>query len=151
MTALATIQPDPSSQRKLGPQAATGEPSAQLTSIPDKARNDRGGRLFAKLPPGRAVFEAMWPPVVGILAFLTLWSVFAPMVQTSLGALPGPGDVWEAFKGLMVEYSAARADAAAAEAAGGMYSGPPTFIDQILTSLKTVGMGFVMASVFAWI
>jgi nitrate/nitrite transport system permease protein len=102
-----------------------------------------------KLPPARDLFDAAWPPVVGIVAFLALWAVFAPMVHTSLGTLPGPGDVWEAFKGLMVEYSAARADAAAAQAAGGTYSGPPTFIDQILTSLYTVGMGFVLASVFA--
>jgi nitrate/nitrite transport system permease protein len=109
-------------------------------------------RLLAarpKLPPARQVFDAMWPPALGITAFLALWAIFAPMVQTSLGSLPGPGDVWEACKGLMVEYSAARTEAAAAEAAGGMYSGPPTFIDQILTSLKTVGLGFVMASLIA--
>jgi nitrate/nitrite transport system permease protein len=108
-----------------------------------------GRRLLAKLPPARAVFDAAWPPVVGIGAFLALGSTFAPMVHTSLGALPGPGDVWDAFKGLMVEYSAARSEAAATEAAGGIYSGPPTFIDQILTSLKTVGMGFVLASIAA--
>ena len=71
------------------------------------------------------------------------------MVQTSLGALPGPGDVWDAFKGLMVEFSAARAEALAAEASGQTYSGPPTFIDQILTSLKTVAMGFILASLIA--
>ena len=83
------------------------------------------------------------------LGFLALWAMLAPMVKTSLGALPGPGDVWDAFKGLMVEYAAARADAASAEAAGNMYSGPPTFIDQIFTSLKTVAMGFVMATILA--
>jgi len=71
------------------------------------------------------------------------------MVQTSLGALPGPGDVWDAFKGLMVEFAAARADAAATEAAGNIYSGPPTFVDQILTSLKTVALGFILASLVA--
>lgn len=102
-----------------------------------------------KLPSARAVYDAMWPPVVGIVVFLSLWAIFAPMVHTSLGTLPAPGDVWEAFKGLMVEYSAARADAALAEAGGGMYSGPPTFVDQIFTSLKTVGMGFVLASLVA--
>lgn len=106
-------------------------------------------RARLKLPAARDVFDTLWPPAVGIAVFLTLWALFAPMVETSLGVLPGPGEVWEAFKGLMVEYSAARADAAAAEAAGGLYSGPPTFIDQILTSLKTVGMGFVLASIVA--
>lgn len=102
-----------------------------------------------KLPAARDVFDSAWPPAVGVLGFIGLWAVLAPAVQTSLGALPGPGDVWEAFKGLMVEYAAARVDAAAAEAAGSSYSGPPTFIDQILTSLKTVGMGFVLASLIA--
>jgi len=102
-----------------------------------------------KLPPARALIDAAWPPVVGVLGFLALWALLAPTVKTSLGALPGPGDVWDAFGGLMDENAAARAEAAAAEAAGGSYSGPPTFIDQIVTSLKTVGMGFVLASLVA--
>ena len=97
----------------------------------------------------RALFEAGWPPVVGVGAFLALWALLAPLVQTSLGTLPGPGDVLDAFGGLMVEYSAARVDAAAAEAAGYAYTGPPTFIDQIGTSLKTVALGFVLASLVA--
>jgi nitrate/nitrite transport system permease protein len=105
------------------------------------------GRI--KLPTGPAVFEALWPPVVGIVVFLVLWAVLAPQVKTSLGALPGPTDVWAAFTGLMTEHAAARADAAAVVAAGGMYSGPPTFVDQIFTSLKTVAAGFVLASLLA--
>ena len=105
------------------------------------------GRI--KLPTGAALFEALWPPVTGIVIFLLLWAVLAPQVKTSLGTLPGPGDVWTAFKGLMAEHAAARADAAAAVAAGGLYSGPPTFIDQIFTSLKTVATGFLLASIVA--
>lgn len=114
---------------------------------PSPPSNKVASRL--KLPPVKEVFEDLWPPAVGILAFLGLWAVLAPRVDTSLGALPGPGEVWEAFKGLMVENAAARAEAATAEAAGQMYSGPPTFIDQVLTSLKTVAMGFVLASIVA--
>jgi len=102
-----------------------------------------------KLPPARAVFDAGWPPVAGVAGFIVLWSILAPAVHTSLGTLPGPGDVWEAFGGLMDEYAAARLDAAAAEAGGGSYTGPPTFIDQIFTSLKTVALGFVLASIAA--
>ncbi len=49
----------------------------------------------------------------------------------------------------MAEHAAARADAAAVVAAGGVWSGTPTFIDQILTSLKTVAFGFVLASLVA--
>ena len=106
-----------------------------------------GGRI--KLPSAGAVWEASWPPVAGVVGFIALWAVLAPTVDTSLGALPGPGAVWTAFMGLMDEYGAAREAAAAAEAAGRMYSGPPTFLDQILTSLKTVAMGFALASIIA--
>lgn len=102
-----------------------------------------------KLPSGRAMFDAAWPPVTGIVCFLGLWALLAPMVKTSLGTLPGPGDVWEAFKGLMVEFSAARVAAAEAVAAGSTYTGPPTFIDQIFTSLQTVAMGFTLATLVA--
>ncbi|WP_374412461.1 ABC transporter permease [Novosphingobium colocasiae] len=104
-----------------------------------------GGRTSRFKP----LFEAAWPPMVGIGAFLALWAVLAPMVETSLGALPGPVDVWHAFVGLLGEYAAARADAAATEAAGQVYTGAPTFIDQIFTSLETVGLGFVLASIVA--
>ena len=97
-----------------------------------------------KLPPARAVFDATWPGALGLVGFLALWALLAPTVQTSLGALPGPGDVWEAFTGLLGEAAAARADAA-----GSTYSGPPTFLDQIVTSLKTVALGFILASIVA--
>jgi nitrate/nitrite transport system permease protein len=102
-----------------------------------------------KLPPARQLFDSLWPPAAGILGFLLFWAVLAPLVKTSLGTLPGPGDVWEAFKGLMVEYGAARTAAAEAVAAGSSYTGPPSFIDQIFTSLETVAMGFVLATLLA--
>ncbi|MCY1670850.1 ABC transporter permease [Novosphingobium sp. SL115] len=102
-----------------------------------------------KLPDMRSAAEAAWPPLVGIGAFLGLWALLAPLVQTSLGALPGPGDVWAAFTGLMEENAAARVSAAEAVAAGYSYSGPPTFIDQIGTSLFTVAAGFLLATLFA--
>ena len=105
--------------------------------------------LAIKLPTGEAAFESAWPPLLGIAVFLILWGVLAPMVQTSLGALPGPLDVWNAFTGLLGEYSAARAEAATVAAAGSVYTGPPTFVDQIFTSLQTVGAGFVLASIVA--
>lgn len=102
-----------------------------------------------KLPTGRAAFEALWPPMAGIGGFLALWAVLAPLVQTSLGTLPGPGDVWEAFLGLLDEAAASRVAAAEAVAAGYAYTGPPTFIDQIFTSLETVAAGFVLATLVA--
>ncbi len=102
-----------------------------------------------KLPAGRAVFEALWPPLAGVFGFLALWAVLAPLVQTSLGALPGPGSVWDAFLGLLDEAAASSVAAADAVAAGYAYTGPPTFIDQIFTSLETVAAGFVLATVVA--
>jgi nitrate/nitrite transport system permease protein len=106
-------------------------------------------RLAIKLPAARAVFDAAWPPMAGIGGFLLLWAVLAPLVQTSLGTLPGPGDVWTAFLGLMDENAAARVAASEAVAAGSTYTGPPTFVDQIFTSLQTVGAGFILASLVA--
>jgi nitrate/nitrite transport system permease protein len=106
-------------------------------------------RLAIKLPAARAVFDAAWPPLAGIGGFLLLWAVLAPLVQTSLGTLPGPGDVWTAFLGLMDENAAARVAASEAVAAGSTYTGPPTFVDQIFTSLQTVGAGFILASLVA--
>jgi nitrate/nitrite transport system permease protein len=127
------------SPAELAPPAAAPAAPAPERKLP----------LGLKLPSGKAAFESAWPPIVGIAVFLTLWAILAPMVETSLGALPGPLDVWHAFTGLLGEYSAARVEAASIEAAGSVYTGPPTFVDQIFTSLETVGAGFVLASIVA--
>jgi nitrate/nitrite transport system permease protein len=119
--------------------AAVAEPTPARRALP----------AWLTLPSGREAWDALWPPLIGIGSFLVLWALLAPLVQTSLGALPGPGDVWTAFGGLMDEYGAARTAAAEAVAAGTSYSGPPTFIDQIFTSLETVALGFVLASIVA--
>ncbi len=102
-----------------------------------------------KLPNSEVLFSALWPPIAGIAAFLGLWALLAPQVHTSLGALPGPMEVFAQFKILMAEHSAARTEAAAVVAAGSIYSGSPTFVDQILTSLYTVGAGFLLATILA--
>lgn len=125
----------------------TGTPPAAEKVAAARPASRFGGRV--KLPTGRAAFEAIWPPVVGVGVFLGLWAVLAPLVQTSLGALPGPGDVWTAFLGLMDENAAARVAAAEAVASGWEYTGPPTFVDQIGTSLQTVAAGFVLATICA--
>jgi nitrate/nitrite transport system permease protein len=126
------------------PMAASAEVAPPAAPAPARKL-----ALGIKLPSGQAAFEGAWPPLVGIAVFLGLWAVLAPMVHTSLGALPGPLDVWHAFVGLLGEYSAARAEAASVAATGSVYTGPPTFVDQIFTSLQTVGMGFVLASIVA--
>lgn len=108
----------------------------------------------------------IWP-LIGIAAFLGLWAALAPQVQTSLGSLPGPLEVAEQGVSLYEEWSAARAAEAefytgqkernaAALAAGNPggvqefeYAGPPTFPDQVLTSLETVALGFLLATLVA--
>ncbi|MEM6465902.1 MAG: ABC transporter permease, partial [Pseudomonadota bacterium] len=47
----------------------------------------------------RAQMSEIWRllgvPVLAILIFLMAWGSLAPRVQTSLGAVPGPAEVWE--------------------------------------------------------
>ena len=132
---------------------------------------DRAMALLRRIVPERtdvAKFAKglIWP-IVGIFSFLALWAVLAPQVDTSLGALPGPAQVAEQGITLYEEYQATAEAKAAfyagqdarnealiaagrdAEVQNFEYAGAPTFIDQILTSLKTVALGFVLASLFA--
>jgi len=111
--------------------------------------------------------DALVIPLTGIALFLLAWAMLAPQVQTSLGAIPGPAQVWEQAGGLWADHLAerekeaefyAKQDARNAEliASGEKdkvkqrnYTGKPTFIDQIFTSLKTVGLGFLLATLIA--
>ncbi len=141
--ALKVVETEPDSM-------ITETPSTEMEQQPKPAPNwvlAKVGQL--KLPAGRDLFDATWPPVVGILGFIGLWALLAPQVQTSLGALPGPGEVWTQFVALMGEHAEARREAAAVVATGGAWSGAPTFVDQIFTSLKTVALGFIFATIVA--
>lgn len=146
MTAAVLAKDDFPMENEVAP---TVDAAVAVEQAGPGATGARKPALPFKLPSGHAVFEAIWPPAVGIGGFLLLWGLLAPMVDTSLGALPGPVDVWHAFTGLMTEYAASRAEQAATVASGSVFTGPPTFVDQIFTSLKTVGLGFVLASVVA--
>ncbi len=59
-------------------------------------------RLIAGDAP-RAQFKSLWQslgiPVVAIAGFIALWAALAPTVVTSLGAIPGPVQVWEQVQG----------------------------------------------------
>lgn len=106
-------------------------------------------------------------PMIGVLVFLMFWSALAPKVETSLGAVPGPAQVWEKFQDLVVEHKAEREKERAfyerqeernakkleknpdAEVKIRPYTGKPTFFDQIFTSLYTVLTGFLLASLIA--
>ena len=106
-------------------------------------------------------------PMLAIAGFLALWASLAPMVQTSLGAIPGPVQVWEQAVALDAsataegikeqEFYAKQADKNAALVAAGKpdevktpaYTGKPTYYAQIWTSIKTVFAGFVIGTVIA--
>ncbi|MEL6297196.1 MAG: ABC transporter permease [Pseudomonadota bacterium] len=129
---------------------------------------------IAKMIAGDSVREQMRDlrqqllfPLIGICTFLAAWAYFAPQVQTSLGAIPGPAQVWEQAQNLYADHVAERRkedrfyervaarnqkmiDAGRPELVKQRnYTGKPTYIDQIFTSLYTVALGFLIASIIA--
>lgn len=119
----------------------------------------------------KAQFSEIWRllgvPILAILIFLVAWGTLAPKVQTSLGAVPGPVQVWEQVGNLhndairerekeaaFYERQETRNEKLIAEGKEDKvkqrtYTGKPTYYQQIWTSIKTVFFGFVIASVIA--
>ena len=113
------------------------------------------------------LLRALVFPFVGIVVFLMLWQGVAQSVTTSLGQFPGPSDVMHQSGVLVDEYyeqqeKAARfyarqdernakklAENPEAKVKWRTYTGKPTFLDQIVVSLKTVAFGFLIASIIA--
>lgn len=111
--------------------------------------------------------RALLGPMLAIAGFLLLWSFCASRITTSLGRLPGPVAVWEQAYSLWIEHRAERKKASEFYARQDVrnakksethpdarittveFTGKPTYIDQIVTSLKTVFMGFTIASLVA--
>ena len=139
---------------------------ATTTSIAEKSGNqvaisERLKRFFTMATQYVAV------PFIGILIFLLIWSAAASNIETSLGNFPGPAAVSEQFASLYEEHEAERVKEtefyerqevrnAEREAADPTYesrirpyTGKETFLDQIITSLKTVMAGFLAAAIFA--
>jgi nitrate/nitrite transport system permease protein len=125
--------------------------------------------LAGENPKGqlRDLWQLAIVPMLAILGFLALWAVLAPKVVTSLGAIPGPAQVWEqvsvlhadavaerekeaAFYARQAEKNAALiADGKADEVKDRPYTGKPTYYQQILTSIQTVFFGFLLATLVA--
>ena len=115
----------------------------------------------------RELWRGLGLPILGIVVFLFAWAQTAPLVQTSLGAVPGPLQVWAQAENLYEDHLRerdkevafhARQDARNAKliAAGKAdrvkernYTGQPTYLDQIVTSLQTVALGFAIATLVA--
>ena len=129
---------------------------------------------FVRLAAGEAPREQMREillqigvPILAFAIFLTIWSVLASGVQTSLGEIPGPAQVYEEAKGLVAEHYAEREKEAAfyerqkkrvAEAVAEdpkaditmrTWTGKRTYLDQIVTSLYTVFTGFAIGTLVA--
>ncbi|GAA3546557.1 ABC transporter permease [Zobellella aerophila] len=106
-------------------------------------------------------------PMLGITGFLLIWHLLAAQVTTSLGTLPGPVQTGQQLVNLVQEHQAERSRERAfydrqiarnltikaenpdAQVRIRAFTGRPTFFDQILTSLKTVAAGFLLAMVIA--
>lgn len=113
------------------------------------------------------IMNVLGLPIIALAVFMMIWGGVSSQVQTSLGELPGPAQVLEQAGKLVDEHHAEREKEAAfyqrqeqrnteklaedpsAEVSIRPYTGKPTFIDQILTSLKTVFTGFILASLIA--
>jgi nitrate/nitrite transport system permease protein len=106
-------------------------------------------------------------PMLAIILFLAFWHVGAGKVVTSLGQVPGPVEVWEQASNLIDEHYVERekevkfyqrqdvrnakklAKNPDAVIKVRPYTGKETYFDQILTSLWTVFVGFLIASIIA--
>jgi nitrate/nitrite transport system permease protein len=119
----------------------------------------------------RAQLRELWlmigVPAVSFVLFLLLWGWGAAQIETSLGAIPGPAQVWAEAQGLFEEHRLerereaefiARQEARNAERLAAdpnaevrfhPYTGRPTYPGQILTSLYTVFTGFLFATLVA--
>lgn len=111
----------------------------------------------------RDIWRLLGVPVLAIVIFLLAWGTLAPKVQTSLGTIPGPVQVWEQAQGLHSDYLRDKArevafyerlevrnaeliaEGRAEDVKERSYTGAPTYYAQIWTSIKTVFFGFLIA------
>ena len=113
----------------------------------------------------KEIWRLLAVPLLAIAAFLFLWAALAPKVETSLGAVPGPAQVWDETVNLhedavakaekRVEFQAKvdqlneRLIASGREPKERAYTGAPSYYQQIWTSIQTVFFGFLLATLVA--
>jgi nitrate/nitrite transport system permease protein len=115
----------------------------------------------------KSLWQTLGIPLLAMLVFGLLWSFFAARIHTSLGQIPGPAAVWQQAGALWADHKAERQrevqfyerqvarnaerlrEDAQAQVSNAKYTGRPTYIDQIFTSLKTVFTGFLIATLLA--
>jgi nitrate/nitrite transport system permease protein len=127
-------------------------------------------RLAAGEPPREELKDLareLGVPLLAIALFVLAWGQLAARIDTSLGGIPGPSAVWQEAKTLYAEHKAERvrraefyqrqdernaarlAEDPSADVRIRQYTGKPTYLDQIATSLATVFTGFVLATLVA--
>jgi nitrate/nitrite transport system permease protein len=143
------------------PPASAAPPAA--ASLPAVSRPPRWLQKIS-LP---AVWRNVGVPLLAMVVFLLLWEQLSARIETSLGHIPGPIAVWAQTGTLWENYQTETARKQAfytrqerrnaellaadpsAEVVVRKYTGKPTYLDQILTSLKTVFTGFILATLIA--
>ncbi len=113
----------------------------------------------------KEIWRLLAVPLLAIAAFLCLWAALAPRVETSLGAVPGPAQVWDEAVNLhddavakaekraefqvKVDQLNERLIASGREPKERAYTGAPSYYQQIWTSIQTVFFGFLLATLVA--
>jgi nitrate/nitrite transport system permease protein len=125
------------------------------------------GHSFDARALARSLLQSVGVPVLALALFMALWAAVAPRIETSLGAFPGPAQVFEQTQVLWADHFAERQKRAEflerqqarnkqrlAEDPSYVprhfaWTGKRTYLDQIVTSLITVFTGFLLATVIA--
>jgi nitrate/nitrite transport system permease protein len=141
-----------------------GDPLATPEAVPGAL-----ARVLKALPgvPADMLVRSVLVPLVAMAVFLFAWSRVSASIETTLGVIPGPMAVAQQAVALWQDHTAERARAAvfyerqarrnadtlaqnpAAAVTAFVYTGKPTYVDQIVTSLQTVFTGFLLASLVA--
>jgi nitrate/nitrite transport system permease protein len=150
--------------------AVAATPAAPVPPVAEAELAVEPARAKKSVPP-RVILKSLWSnagiPLVAIALFLLLWSRLSAGIETSLGRIPGPAAVWGQTQALWADHLVEREKRAAfyerqktrnaarlaedprATIVERTYTGKPTYIDQIFTSLRTVFAGFLLATLFA--
>lgn len=115
----------------------------------------------------KAIANQVLVPVLAFGIFLLAWQICSSRIETKFGAVPGPAQVIHAWNQLQDEATREKIKERefyqrqeerharllqqnpGSEPEHRTYSGKDTYLDQILTSLKTVFAGFLIASLMA--
>lgn len=115
----------------------------------------------------KVIWSTLGVPAVAFVLFLAAWSAAAARIETSLGNVPGPVQVYAQIGSLWDEHQEQRTKEVAfyerqekrnarkleknpdADVRIRSYTGKPTYLDQIGTSLYTVFAGFFIASLIS--